>query len=136
MLWPRPEGIPRRRRKAVVPMDTSLFRCSARLERINKGFNPNMAAATDSAASSSQTSKNKGKAVMTADGPTYEGHSVPGVAPVLHLSVSNVQQLVLASAGCSLVFYQLLLSKLHSMTIWISNYVLASEGCTWSAACL
>jgi hypothetical protein len=32
-----------------------------------------------------------GKAIMSAYGLAYEGHSVPGVVPVPHLSVTNVQ---------------------------------------------
>jgi hypothetical protein len=106
VLQARPEGFPRRHCKVVVPMDTSLLRHSVRLERINKGFSPNMAATADPAgSSSSQTSKNKGKknkgkVVITADGPAYEGHSVLGVAPMPHLSVSNVQ--VIGAGFCKM----------------------------------
>jgi hypothetical protein len=34
------EGFPRRRRRAPVPLHTSLLHRSARLEKIRKGFNP------------------------------------------------------------------------------------------------
>jgi hypothetical protein len=96
VLQARPEVFLRRCCKAAVPVDTSLLCRSARLEMINKGFNPNMATPADPASSSTQISKskgkkNKGKAVMSVDGPAYEGHSVPGVTPAPHLSVANVQ---------------------------------------------
>jgi hypothetical protein len=39
-LSSKPPSFPRHRRKAVAPLDTSLLRRSAHLEKINQGFNP------------------------------------------------------------------------------------------------
>jgi hypothetical protein len=94
-LQVRPHDLPRRRRKAAVPIDTSLLHRSARLEKINQGFNTNsfVSAAASSSANPGKSKESKGKSKMplNLDGPTYEGHSVPGAAPAPHLSVATVQ---------------------------------------------
>jgi hypothetical protein len=63
---------------------------------ITQGLNPNMVANAPQVSSSShaakgKVNKGKGKATMPMDGPTYEGHSIPGASPAPHLSTANVQ---------------------------------------------
>jgi hypothetical protein len=43
-LLSKPPGFSRHRRKVVAPLDTSLLHHNAHLEKINQGFNPNVAA--------------------------------------------------------------------------------------------
>jgi hypothetical protein len=94
----KPPGFPRHRRKAVVPLDTSILCSSARLEKINQGFNPNDVVHGTTTSSSTvpvakgKEPKNKGKA-MVLDGPAYMGHSVPGAPPAPHLSLGNIQSI-------------------------------------------
>jgi hypothetical protein len=101
VLQDKTEVFPSRRRWPVALLDTSLLRRSARLEDINKGFNPNggsdnadSATTASSAQSSSRhkESKKKGKAPML-DGPAYSGHNIPGSSPAPHLSLANVQSI-------------------------------------------
>jgi hypothetical protein len=91
----RPDDYPRRRRKAVVPIDTSLLRRSVRLEQLNQGFNPNATISTPVSSSAppgkGKGNKGKGKAPLILDGSAYEGHSVPGAPPSPHLSAATVQ---------------------------------------------
>jgi hypothetical protein len=96
VLQARPEGFPWRRRKTAMPIGTSILCRSARLEKINKGFNSTSSGQAAPASSSTHTSKGKGKHVHTMplmmdDGPANVGHSVPNVPPAPHLSVANVQ---------------------------------------------
>jgi hypothetical protein len=75
----KPPGFPRRHNKKA-PLDTSLLHRSARLEKINKGFNPSSASQSVSSTSQGQSSckaKDKGKKPVVVDDPLYEGHSVP-----------------------------------------------------------
>jgi hypothetical protein len=80
-----------------VPIDSSLLHRSARLEKINQGFNPNssVSATTSSSATpgKGKESKSKGKVPLNLDGPAYEGHSLPGAPPTPHLSAATVQDI-------------------------------------------
>jgi hypothetical protein len=102
----KPPGFPGRPNKKKAPLDTSLLRHSARLERINKGFNPSSASQSVSRTAQGQSSckaKDKGKKPVMVDDPLYEGHSVPGAPPAPHLSLVNVQVIAVVSARCRLV---------------------------------
>jgi hypothetical protein len=100
ILQAKPDGFPRRRHKAVVPLDTSLLRPSARLEKIQQGFNPNNNSTKGSGSASSsalppskaKNPKNKGKIVIH-DGPAYAGSSVPGAPSSPRLSLENAQSI-------------------------------------------
>ncbi|TVU04267.1 hypothetical protein EJB05_50163, partial [Eragrostis curvula] len=100
-----PADFPRRRRKRVVPHDTTLLRRSSRLEAINKGFRAGSSAAAlapattpgKSASSAATTSRRGRKAKPKTDAGTsseivlYEGHSLPGVAAAPHLPLETAQ---------------------------------------------
>jgi hypothetical protein len=101
VLQSKPDDCPRRRRRAVAPVDTSLLRRSARLEKINKGFNPNGGSLSASPASTAPSSskpkdKKKGKERVL-DGPAYSVHSIPGAPPAPYLSLANVQSIGVGS---------------------------------------
>jgi hypothetical protein len=94
LLDGKPPCFPKRQHKKQDPLDTSLLRRSARLEKINKGYNPSSAplsASGDMQGQSSSKAKDKGKAPMSVNDPLYKGHLVPGVAPASHPSLGNVQ---------------------------------------------
>ncbi|TVU01464.1 hypothetical protein EJB05_53082, partial [Eragrostis curvula] len=98
----KPADFPKKRRKRVVPQDSTLLRKSSRLEAINKGFKPQSAATSSTprkmlpASSAPSTSKKKNKALVIAEPavvmPVYEGRAAdPRAAPPPHLSIGNVQ---------------------------------------------
>jgi hypothetical protein len=94
LLAGKPPCFPKCRHKKQAAMDTSLLHCSARLEKINKGYNPSSAllsASGDVQGQSSSKAKSKGKVPMSVDDPLYEGHSVPGAPLAPHLCLGNVQ---------------------------------------------
>jgi hypothetical protein len=94
----KPPGFPRCRCKVVAPLDTPLFHRSARLEKINQGFNPNVAVHGTLASSflvprkKGKELKNKGKALML-EGVAYMGHNIPGAPLAPHLSLENIQSI-------------------------------------------